>query len=78
VVLSSPLATIFAKRGKKVIELDKLREILSDRNLSAVAKGAGLAPRTLYAFVRNGGDPRYSTIVRLLRYLERQEVLRRE
>lgn len=53
-------------------ELEKLRKQLDDRNIRAVARGAGIHPNVLYRLMA-GTSPRYETVQRLLEYLNRQE-----
>ena len=48
---------------------DEIRTRLSDRNIRAVAVGAGLHPNTVYAFVRGDTEPTYETVKRLSDYL---------
>ncbi len=55
-------------------ELDKLRQLLADRNLRAVARGAGVHPNSLYRLMAGSTSPRYETVRRVMAYLMRQEV----
>jgi len=54
-------------------ELDKLRQLLADRNLRAVARGAGVHPNSLYRLMAGSTSPRYETVRRVMAYLMRQE-----
>ena len=54
-------------------ELDKLRQLLADRNLRAVARGAGVHPNSLYRLMAGSTSPRYETVRRVMAYLRRQE-----
>jgi len=54
-------------------ELDKIRQLLADRNLRAVARGAGVHPNSLYRLMAGSTSPRYETVRRLMAYLMRQE-----
>lgn len=51
--------------------LDEIREILKDRNLSHVAKEAGIHYNSLYAIAKGITNPRYSTVQKLINYLEK-------
>jgi DNA-binding phage protein len=54
-------------------ELEKLRSLLADRNIQAVARGAGVHPNALYRLMAGATSPKYETVQRLLDYLNRQE-----
>ena len=53
-------------------ELEKLRQMLADRNIQAVARGAGVHPNVLYRMMA-GASPKYETVQRVMVYLNRQE-----
>lgn len=55
---------------KTILRLSEIRKILADRNLSAVARGAGISRPVLYQIMSEKTDPRYSTLERLSDYLE--------
>jgi DNA-binding phage protein len=54
-------------------ELEKLRQLLSDRNIQAVARGAGVHPNALYRLMSGATSPKYETVQRVMAYLTRQE-----
>ena len=54
-------------------ELDKIRQLLADRNLQAVARGAGVHPNSLYRLMAGSTSPRYETVRRVMAYLMRHE-----
>ena len=54
-------------------ELDKLRQKLSDMNIQAVARGAGVHPNSLYRLMAGATSPKYETVQLVLAYLNRQE-----
>jgi len=55
---------------KTILRLNEIRKMLEDRNLTAVAKGAGISRPVLYQIMADKTDPRYSTLERLSDYLE--------
>lgn len=70
-MMSTPDAKIFS-RGVKMIDLETLRSVLSDRNIMAVAKGAGVHPNALYRLMRSGSQPQYDTVRKVVDYLNKQ------
>ena len=50
-------------------ELDKLRQMLADMNIQAVARGAGVHPNALYRIMAGATNPRYETVQRVMNYL---------
>lgn len=54
-------------------ELEKLRKLLADRNIQAVARGAGVHPNALYRLMAGSTSPKYETVQRVMAYLMRQE-----
>ena len=55
---------------RTILRLNEIRKMLEDRNLTAVAKGAGISRPVLYQIMADKTDPRYSTLERLSDYLE--------
>lgn len=53
-------------------DLDTLRQQLADRNIQAVAKGAGLHPNAVYRLLAGSSHPRYETVQKLITYLDQQ------
>jgi predicted transcriptional regulator len=53
-------------------ELEKLRQMLADMNLQAVARGAGVHPNVLYRIMAGGTNPRYETVQRVMNYLTKE------
>lgn len=53
-------------------ELDELRQLLADRNLRTVARGAGVHPNSLYRLMAGSTSPKYETVRRVMAYLMRQ------
>ena len=59
------MSTLNAKKlsdDGKMIDLETLRSRLADRNIMAVAKGAGVHPNALYRLMRSGSQPQYDTV----------------
>ena len=54
-------------------DLDTMRRQLADRNIQAVAKGAGVHPNARYRLMRGESSPRYETVQRVASYLQRQQ-----
>lgn len=54
-----------------MLEIEEIRRLLADRNLAAVARGAGVHVRPLYRLMR-GGVPRYPVLLKVSRYLVEQ------
>lgn len=54
-------------------ELDKIRQMLADRNIQAVAKGSGVHANAIYRLMSGGTSPKYETVQRVLSYLTRQQ-----
>ena len=52
-------------------ELEKLRKLLADRNIQAVARGAGVHPNALYRLMAGSTSPKYETVQRVMAYLTR-------
>lgn len=52
-------------------DIDVLRKLLTDRNLTAVSRETGVSPHALYRF-RRGSTPSYRTVERLVEYLRQQ------
>jgi DNA-binding phage protein len=47
--------------------------MLADRNIQAVARGAGVHPNVLYRLMAGATSPKYETVQRVMAYLTRQE-----
>ena len=54
-------------------ELDKLRQMLADMNIQAVARGSGIHPNVLYRIMAGTTNPRYETVQRLVKYLTNRD-----
>lgn len=52
-----------------MLTLEKIKQLLSEANLSAVAQSAGVHPNTLYRLM-DGQEPKYSTVKSLSDYFE--------
>jgi len=53
-------------------DLDNIRAKLKDFNIQAVAESTGLHPNSIYRFMTNkDSDPRYNTVLKLIKYLEK-------
>lgn len=50
-------------------ELEKLRQMLADMNIQAVARGAGVHPNALYRLMAGSSNPKYETVQRVMNYL---------
>lgn len=53
-----------------MLTLQRIRELLKDRNIQAVAKACGLNPHTIYRLMDEQRDPAFSTVKALSDYLE--------
>ena len=49
---------------------DRIRRAAADRNLQAVARGAGVHPNALYRLIAGRTRPQYETVQRVWDYLE--------
>ena len=68
---------LFTTKGLTV-ELDEIRELLKDRNISAVAEKAEVSYPMLQRFMRGEvDDPSYKMIIALIKYLESQQITKR-
>lgn len=54
-------------------ELDKLRQMLADMNIQAVARGSGIHPNVIYRIMAGTTNPRYETVRRLVKYLTNRD-----
>lgn len=54
-----------------MVNIDKIKEILKDMNLRAVAKGAGIHENSLYRIMA-GQSCRFDTMSKLVVYLQRK------
>lgn len=54
----------------QTLDPEQIRKRLQDHNLRAVAKKAGVHHNALYRFMSGASDPRVSTILKLVKYLE--------
>ncbi len=52
-----------------MLTLDRIKDLLADCNLSAVAQAVGVHPNTLYRLM-DGQEPKYDTVKRLSDYFE--------
>ena len=50
--------------------LDEIRDHLKDRNLRAVAVGAGVHYNTLCRLANGSTDPSYSVVIKVIEYLK--------
>lgn len=50
--------------------LDDIRKQLEDRNIQAVARGAGIHPNAIYRLISGKTRPMYETVEKLRKYLE--------
>lgn len=53
-----------------MLTIEKMRELLFDRNIIKVAKSTGIHYNTIYKLIRGETDPRYSVLKKLSDYLE--------
>jgi len=52
-------------------ELERMRDLLVDMNLQAVARGSGVHPNVLYRIVSGkNNNPSYETVRKVMTYLE--------
>lgn len=52
-----------------MLTLDKIKELLQDTNLSAIAQAVQVHPNTLYRLM-DGQEPKYNTVKSLSDYFE--------
>lgn len=52
-----------------MLTLDRIKDLLKDCNLSAVAQSVGVHPNTLYRLM-DGQEPKYTTVKALSDYFE--------
>jgi DNA-binding phage protein len=55
-----------------MMDIEKIKLILKDRNLKAVALGAGIHYNALYRMMSGGTQPKYETVKKLTDYIESQ------
>ena len=53
-----------------ILSLNRMREMLADRNISSVSRNTGINRVTLSQIMNGTTDPKYSTMERLSNYLE--------
>jgi predicted transcriptional regulator len=53
-----------------ILSVPEMRRLLQDRNLTVVAKNAGVSRPVLYQIMSGSTDPRYSTLEKISNYLE--------
>lgn len=53
-------------------DLEKLRQMLADMNIQAVARGAGVHPNALYRLMAGSSNPKYETVQRVMNYLTKE------
>ena len=53
-----------------MMDPEKMREILADMNLSAVARNAGVSYGSLYGWLKEDKEPGYKFMINLSQYLE--------
>ena len=61
------------KLGEVMPDLETLRKMLADRNIQAVARGAGVHPNVLYRLMAGATSLKYEAVRRVMAYLIRQE-----
>ena len=58
---------------RKMLTLEQIKERLTESNLMAVSKAAGVHSNALYRLMNGGVKPSYETVKRLSDYLEGKE-----
>lgn len=53
-----------------MMDPERMKEVLQDMNLSAVARNAGISYGSLYGWVRENKEPGYKFMINLSKYLE--------
>ena len=56
--------------NRNILSLNRMREMLADRNISSVSRNTGINRVTLSQTMNGTTDPKYSTMERLSNYLE--------
>ena len=56
-----------------ILSLNRMREMLEDRNISSVARNTGINIVTLSRIKNGTTDPKYSTMEKLSNYLEEKD-----
>lgn len=58
-----------------MITLEELREHLKPYNLSRIAVGSGIHYNTIYAIAKGTVNPRYDTVIKLIDYLKKENLI---
>lgn len=53
-----------------MITIERIRQLLKDANIKAVAQAAGLNPHTVYRLMDENAEPRYSTVKAISDYFD--------
>ena len=53
-----------------MVQLEKIRNDLKDRNVQAVARATGIHANAIYKIMRGTTNPKYETVRKLAEYLE--------
>lgn len=60
----------FIQKGQNMLKIEEIRERLSDRNLSEVARRIGITGAYLAAIASGERTPSYAVLVKISDYLE--------
>ena len=53
------------------VDVEKLIEVLKDRNIIKLSKGVGIHYNTIYRFINRITQPKTETIAKIINYLQR-------
>lgn len=59
--------------NRNILSLNRMREMLEDRNMSSVSRNTGINVVTLLQIKNGTTDPKYSTMEKLSNYLEEKD-----
>lgn len=54
----------------ELIDLERIRNALKDRNIMAVARACGVHHNALYRFMKKETTPRYEVLAKIVKYLK--------
>jgi DNA-binding phage protein len=68
--MSTSKRNLLTQSEKKMVQLEKIRNDLKDRNVQAVARATGIHANAIYKIMRGTTNPKYETVRKLAEYLE--------
>lgn len=54
---------------KTILSAEEIKRRLQDRNLTKVSKASGISRPTLYLMMKQGANPKYTTMEKISAYL---------